>query len=215
MGLIKQTQDSASAAQLGKRGRGRDCASLCAALDDSQALVRRWAARDLSDCGDSEDCVACRAALLQRLPKEAEPAVRAIILSTLQKLADAVVVQQLLDGLRTAEPGLCQEMIGTLQQLPQLVAPQVPRLLADSDAALRILAVNILESLRHAEVEPWLLQVIAHDSDVNVCAAALDLLGEVGTQAARVPLQQLKQRFAGEPYIAFAADLALRRLQQV
>lgn len=213
MGLIRQTQDNAGAAQM--RKRGRDCASLCVALDDPQALVRRWAARDLADCGDSEHCVACRAALLQRLPKETEPAVRAIILSTLQKLADAVVVQQLLDGLRTAEPGLCQEMIGTLQQLPQLVAPQIPRLLGDSDSALRILAVNILESLRHAEVEPWLLQVIAHDQHVNVCAAALDLLGEVGTQAARVPLQQLKQRFAGEPYIAFAADLALRRLEQV
>ncbi|MYM39198.1 HEAT repeat domain-containing protein [Duganella qianjiadongensis] len=213
MGLIKHAQDMTGGAQL--RQRGRDCASLCAALDDPQALVRRWAARDLADCSDPASSAGVRAALLARLPREPEAAVRAIILSTLLKLADQGVVLQLLACLRSGEPALCQEIIGVLQQLPALVAPQIPALLRDSDSALRILTVNILESLRHADVEALLLEVIARDEHLNVCAAAVDLLGEVGSAAARLPLQQLKQRFAGEPYIAFAADLALRRLEEM
>jgi len=54
--------------------------------------------------------------------------------------------------------------------------------------------------------------VIAKDPAVNVCAAAVDLLAEVGTTRARAPLLALKLRFGTEPYIGFAADLALKRL---
>jgi hypothetical protein len=47
---------------------------------------------------------------------------------------------------------------------------------------------------------------------VNVCATAVDLLGEVGSAASREPLLHLKARFGEEPYIQFAANLALKRL---
>jgi hypothetical protein len=47
---------------------------------------------------------------------------------------------------------------------------------------------------------------------LNVCATAVDLLGEVGSGAAREPLLRLKTRYADEPYIQFAADLALKRI---
>jgi len=210
MGLIKQVAEASTGAHL--RQRGRDCPSLIQALDDPQPMVRRWAARDLADC---HDCAETVPALLARLPQETDAAVRAIILTTLLKLADARVAQALTDCLRHASPVLCQEIIGTLQQMPQLLAPLIPALLRDQDSALRIVTVNILESLRHSEVEQWLLQVISEDQHVNVCAAAVDLLGEVGSAAARTPLLALRQRFADEPYVAFAADLALRRLDQV
>jgi hypothetical protein len=77
---------------------------------------------------------------------------------------------------------------------------------------VRIMAVNILESLRHPRVEAWLIEVIERDPVVNVCGTAVDLLGEVGTPASRAALIHLKQRFASEPYIQFAADLALKRI---
>jgi len=49
---------------------------------------------------------------------------------------------------------------------------------------------------------------------LNVCATAVDLLGEVGSDAAREPLLRLKERYADEPYIQFAADLALKRIAE-
>jgi len=51
-------------------------------------------------------------------------------------------------------------------------------------------------------------------SHVNVCATAVDLLGEVGSEAAHEPLGRLKVRYADEPYIQFAADLALKRITE-
>jgi tRNA A37 threonylcarbamoyladenosine synthetase subunit TsaC/SUA5/YrdC len=66
--------------------------------------------------------------------------------------------------------------------------------------------------LRHPDVEKWLAEVIENDPHVNVCATAVDLLGEVGSQAALESLRKLKSRFANEPYIQFAADLAIKRI---
>jgi hypothetical protein len=57
-----------------------------------------------------------------------------------------------------------------------------------------------------------LIEVIDSDPQLNVCATAVDLLGEVGSTAAREPLLRLKARYADEPYIEFAADLALKRI---
>jgi tRNA A37 threonylcarbamoyladenosine synthetase subunit TsaC/SUA5/YrdC len=50
---------------------------------------------------------------------------------------------------------------------------------------------------------------------VNVCATAVDLLCEVGAKASMDPLFRLKTRFAHEPYIQFAADLALKRIREI
>jgi hypothetical protein len=63
-------------------------------------------------------------------------------------------------------------------------------------------------------VEAWLIAVIERDPHLNVCATAVDLLGEVGADAAREPLARLKARYADEPYIQFAADLALKRIAE-
>jgi hypothetical protein len=63
-------------------------------------------------------------------------------------------------------------------------------------------------------VENWLLQVIDVDDHVNVCGTAVDLLGEVGGAASLESLLRLKVRFADEPYIQYAADLAIKRIQE-
>ena len=85
-------------------------------------------------------------------------------------------------------------------------------LLNDSDPDVRIFAVNILESLCHPDVEQWLIGVIRDDEHINVCATAVDLLGEVGSEQSTQALQELKDRFDEEPYIQFAADLAIKRI---
>ena len=99
-----------------------------------------------------------------------------------------------------------------MKALPNEVAPIMSDLLRDADPDVRILAVNVLESLRHPKVEQWLIEVIDRDLMVNVCGSAVDLLGEVGSQAARDALGRLKVRYEAEPYIQFAVDLALKRI---
>jgi len=191
-----------------ERKRSRNCAGLILDLENADAMARRWAARDLTDCPEASG------ALVGRLQREDDESVREVILSTLTSLGDDVAVAGLVHCLSSEDVALRNEVIEAMKQLPDEVAPIMRGLLDDANPDVRIFAVNILESLRHPEVESWLITVIDGDPQLNVCATAVDLLGEVGSAAAREPLQRLKARYADEPYIQFAADLALKRITE-
>lgn len=205
MAFVRNSQDSEALGQEERR-LPRDCAGLAQQLESADASERRWAARDLAECPEASPL------LVSRLQREEDASVRELILSTLARLGDEVAVLGLVHCLRSENAALRNEAIECMKQLPDEVAPIMQCLLSDADADVRIFAVNVLESLCHPEVESWLIQVIESDAQVNVCATAVDLLGEVGSSAAREALLRLKARFADEPYIQFAADLALKRV---
>jgi HEAT repeat protein len=206
MAFIK-TKNTESVVQEDRK-QMRGCADLLAGLEDDSPTVRRWAARDLVTCPD------VAAALVDRLKREEDLSVREVILTTLTRLGNATAVAGLVDCLRSENAALRNEAIEAMKELPDEVAPIMQGLLGDSDPDVRIFAVNILESLRHPDVESWLIKVIVTEPHVNVCATALDLLSELGTAAALDSLVSLKARFSDEPYIQFAADLALRRIHE-
>ena len=190
-----------------ERKRERNCASLLEQLSDPNPTARRWAARDLVNFQEV-------AALVARLKLEPEVSVREVILTTLTRLGDPAAVAGLVDCLRSEDAALRNEAIEAMSQLPDEVAPIMQELLADLDPDIRIFAVNILESLCHPEVEAWLIDVVETDPHVNVCATAVNLLCEVGTEAAVEPLARLRTRFTKEPYIHFAIDVALKRIHE-
>jgi len=206
MGLIKPHAHENTAQH--ERKHARDCESLRQQLLDPSAEVRRWAARDMVDCPE------CSQALVDALRQEEDVSVREVILTSVTRIGDEIAVSGLVECLRSDEAELRNEAIEAMKQLPEAVAPIMLGLLMDEDSDVRIFAVNILESLRHPQVEAWLLQVIDVDDHVNVCGTAVDLLGEVGSAAALAALQRLKARFAEVPYIQFAADLAIKRIQE-
>ena len=189
-----------------ERKQPRDCASLALRLSAPDATARRWAARDLAECPGAS------IPLVARLAIEPEVSVREVILTTLTRIGDDHAVAGLVECLRSEDAALRNEAIDAMKQLPDEVAPLMHGLLHDADPDVRIFTVNILESLCHPEVEAWLIEVIEQDPHVNVCATAVDLLGEVGTSSARTALLNLKGRFQDEPFVQFAADLALRRI---
>jgi len=158
--------------------------------------------------------------LVEQLPRETAISVRRAILDTLMRLDAPAAIRGLTDYLRCEHVALRNEVIEVLRALGargdrgSAMAPVLTTLLADPDPDLRIFAVNILESVRHPHVEQWLIDAIERDQQVNVCAAALDLLCKMGTEAATEPLLRLKARFPSEAYIQFAADLALQRIRE-
>ncbi len=191
-----------------ERSRPRDLAGLTAELGDADPVARRWAARDLAAHPDAAP------ALIALLPCETDSTVREAILMSLTDIGNAIAVQGLVNCLRSEDVALRNEAIEAMKHLPDAVAPIMAGLLADPEPDVRIFAVNVLESLCHPDVEKWLIEVISEDAHINACATAVDLLSEVGSAAAVAPLEALKLRFAGEPYIQFAADLALRRIRE-
>jgi len=207
MGLVKPKVVPLT--ERGKPEPGRDCNQLRAALEDADAAERRQAVRAIAQCPDAA------AALVSHLKREQDTATLEVILTTLVRLNDPSAASGLVDCLRSEDASLRNEVIETFRQMGDEATPVLRSLLADPDPDIRIFAVNILDSARHAEVESWLVDVIQRDTHVNVCATAVDLLCEVGTEAANDPLARLKARFPSEPYIQFAADLALKRIREV
>lgn len=207
MGLVKQ-----KIVQLADRRKPeleRNYSEIAKALEDGDAAGRRQAARDIVRCPEAAT------ALVNRLKHEDDAAVRQTILNTLLRLRDPSAVVGLVDCLRSEDAALRNEVIEAFKQMGSEVDPILQSLLDDPDPDVRIFVVNILDSARHPETESWLIKVIELDSHLNVCATAVDLLCEVATEASADPLIRLKARFASEPYIQFAADLALKRIREI
>jgi HEAT repeat protein len=184
----------------------RDFEGLKAKLGDPNPTARRWSARDLAAYP------AASAALLDLVRSEEDVSVREVALSSLTQIGDETAVAGLVDCLRSEDARLRNEAIEAMKALPERVAPLMRGLLLDPDPDVRILAINVLESLRHPDVELWLISVIDSETVVQVCGAAVDLLTETGTQRSRDSLLRLMERFPDEPYIQFAAGLALKRI---
>jgi HEAT repeat protein len=207
MGLIKgKPVNTSNKVDLIKQ---RSCAELIAALDDSDAMVRRHAAQKINANSDAAT------ALISRLKREKNTAVREAILNSLLRLHDSSIDNSLVDCLRSEDAALRNDVIEAFKQLGDEASPILRSLLDDPDPDVRIFVINILNCEHYPDVEQWLIKVIEQDAHVNVCATAVDLLCEVGTEAASDPLLRLKARFAHEAYIQFAADLALKRIREI
>jgi len=156
----------------------RNFEGLVTQLSSENPKERRWAARDLADYKEASSY------LVEQLMKEKDIAVREIIISSLLAIGDEIAIAGLINCLKSDDAHLRNSAIEALKQVSEKVSPYIEKLLQDREPDVRIFAVNILESLRHPNVVKWLIEVIEKDENVNVCATALDLLAEVGTEEA-------------------------------
>ena len=206
MGLRKAT-DSGGLRPVSSREYPRDTAGLLEQLQDPDPAVRRWAARDLAIHPHAVP------AMCAHLAKESDHAVREVALTTLSVLGGADVVAGLIPFLRSEDANLRNGAIEVLSELPDEVAPHIEALLSDPDADVRIFTLNILNALSHPRVGKWLAQVLRQDAHVNVVAAALEAIAEAGTPDTLPAIDLARQRFADDPFIGFAADLAQQRIE--
>lgn len=181
-------------------------AALVAALAHDDPAERRRAARMLA--GDP----AGAEALCARLEQEADPSVREAIGTGLMHHPTPLVVERLLAFLRAEDAALRNQAIELLASMPDVVGRRIEEVLADEDSDVRIFAVNILATLPHARVPEWLAHVVDREEHINVCAAAVDVLAEIGTPADIPALRNLRRRFAADPFLVFACDAAIARI---
>lgn len=190
-----------------ERQHPRDIAGLSAQLREGDAEQRRWAARDLAGS------VPAVPLLGERLLVEPDLRVREALFTAVGATPGEPAVNALLPLLRSDDAQLRNGAIEALTLMPQAVGPRIARLLEDADPDVRIFTVNLLGELRHPQVLTWLLRVLHHDAEVNVVAAAIEVLAEVGGPEHAGPLRQATRRFADDPFIGFAADMAVQRME--
>lgn len=169
---------------------------------------KRLAARDLATFEN------CSTALLAALNRETDVAVLEAVLDALQQNIDSDVVVSLLDYLRSENVFVRNEVIGLLQNFPDYVAPHILALLNDQDSDVRIFAIDILQLLAHPDTPQWLLSVIKDEVHINVVAAAVDRLAEVGTADMVPDLERLYAKFPDQPYLDFAIRTAIHRIAE-
>jgi HEAT repeat protein len=206
MGLRRQHNHDALR-EVVEREHPRDLPGLLAQLRGGDAEQRRWAARDLAAHPQAA------ATLGEQLLREPLPEVREAIFTTLAGLSSDASAAALLPLLRSEDAQLRNGAIEALAGMPQAVGPRIAGLLRDADPDVRIFTVNLLGELHHPQVTAWLLQVLAQESQVNVVAAAVEVLAEVGSPEHAPALRAARQRFADDDFIGFAIDMALERIE--
>lgn len=177
-----------------------------AALNNPDPEARWGAARALG--GHAEAIPA----LATALGTEQSPRVREAIVTAILRVGSEDSISVLLPYLRSQDAGERAATIEALQSLPQATLPFMAALLRDRDSDVRILATELVRNMPAADASRALCGLLEHEEHPNVCAAAIDVLAEVGTREAVPVLRACAERFAGSPFLPFAASIAIARI---
>jgi len=176
------------------------------ALEGATAAERREAAHRLAADPDEVDPLA------DRLAREADKSVREAILLALGRIGTEAAVERLFDLLGSEDVWLRNAAIETLAEMDAAVIGALDRALSDPDSDRRIFAVNILVSLRHPAAADYARRALAEDDHVNVVAASIDVLAEIGTPEMIPEIEAAAARFPDAPFLTYAARAASRRI---
>ncbi len=184
----------------------RDGAAILAGLRSTDPDERWAAARSAATvAGGSE-------ALAAALRAEIEPHIREALFTGLARVGTPQSCAELLSLLRSDQSGLRTGALDALRSLGEGLRDLLPQLLNDSDADIRILSCELARALPTEVATTVLCNLLAGEADVNVCAAAIDVLAEVGSPAANPILARCATRFAQSPFLDFAVKIATDRI---
>ena len=185
---------------------GNEVASHIAALNSPNAELRWTAARALGGVAAAVPMLA------SALGGEQNTRVREAIMTALMRIGNEASVRVLLPYLRSQDAGQRSAAIETLQALPEAVEPFVATLLGDADTDVRLLATELARNMPPKGATLMLCDLLRNESHPNVCAAAVEVLAEVGTRDALPTLKACAERFASAPFLPFAIATTIARI---
>ena len=168
---------------------------------------QRWAA--VRAAAERPDGLTLLAAALGR---ESDPRVREAIFTGLARLASPESAAVVVPHLRSDDANLRTGAIDALRAMPQACQPHLPALLADSDADVRLLSCELARGLPDEEANRLLCDLLERETEKNVCAAAIEVLAEIGRPEALPSLARCGTRFSGDPFITFSLKVATERI---
>jgi HEAT repeat protein len=151
-------------------------------------------------------------AIAAALPTERDPRVREAMFTGLARHTTADSVAAVVGLLRSDNANLRTGALDALRIMARAAPEMLPRLLSDKDADVRILSCELARSLPNAAATHLLCVLLADEPDINVCAAAVEALAEVGGSDALASLNECAQRFGDSPFIAFAIKVVIERI---
>jgi HEAT repeat protein len=195
--------------------RSRDAGTALAPLPPSNALAGlhdvdeqvRWAsARALGGLPDHAQ------ALARALAAESSPRVREAMLTSLSRMGPQGL-GAITPLLRSDDASLRTAALDVLRIEVVRANDVLEPLLADADSDVRILSCELARSLPSGVASALLCNLLKHEGDINVCAAAVEVLAEVGQADALPVLAESAQRFPESPFLTFAIRMASERIR--
>jgi HEAT repeat protein len=150
--------------------------------------------------------------LSDALSRERVPRIREAIFTALAKIGSSESAAVALPYMRSDDASLRTAAIDALRAMPTGAAGHLPALLADSDADVRLLACEIARVLPAEEAGRALGALIERENNANVCAAAVEVLAEIGNIPSLPILARCAERFPDDPFLTFAVKIARDRI---
>jgi len=89
----------------------------------------------------------------------------------------------------------------------------LPSLLRDRDVDVRLLACELARNLPADEASRVLCELLDHETEPNVCGAAVEVLAEVGGPEALPSLARCAERFRGTPFLDYSIKVTTDRIR--
>lgn len=150
--------------------------------------------------------------LAEALKTETDLRVREAIFTSLVRIGSKECVDAVIPCLRADDAALRTGALDALRAMIDAVRPILPALLADPDADIRVLSCDLVRELPSTEATRLLCDVLSRETEVNVCAAAVDVLADIGETEALPFLQSSAARFGDVAFLTFATKIAMDRI---
>jgi HEAT repeat protein len=183
-------------------------ARLATALTEGTDEDRWAAARSAGEFPES------LSVLKDALSREASPRVREAIFTSLARIRTSESAEVVLPYLSSDDASLRAGALDALRAMPTASAPHLARVLKDRDPDVRLLACELVRNQPSGDANRLLADLLATESEANVCAAAVEVLAEVGGPELLPLLAQCATRFPDDPFLAFAIQVASERIGQ-
>jgi HEAT repeat protein len=175
-------------------------------LSNPDADLRWRAARDAAELAGGD------AALAAALIIEMDPRVREAMFTSLARLATPMAAESVIAQLRSDDANLRSGALDALRIMVPRADDLLPRLLSDPNIDIRILSCELARSLSSAEATQLMCRVLDNDPEANVCAAAVEVLAEVGGPEALTSLKNCALKFSGSAFLSFAIKAVIEGL---
>jgi HEAT repeat protein len=183
-----------------------DSAKLASAFRDGSDDERWTAARS---AGETPEGLSI---LKDALSREASPRVREAIFTSLARIRTPASAEAVLPYLASDDASLRAGALGALRAMPAATAFHLTRVLSDKDPDVRLLACELVRNQPSGDANRLLSGLLASESQANVCAAAVEVVAEVGGPALLPVLAECAARFPNDPFLAFAIQAASERI---
>jgi HEAT repeat protein len=183
-----------------------DLQQVTAALRGGTAQERWSAARSLGAQSNAGRILG------DALAEERDARVREALFTSLARLASPESVEAVIPHLRSDDAGLRTGALDALREMIAAVRPRLPALLADTEPDVRVLCCELVRELPAPDATDLLCAVLEREPEPNVCAAAIDVLAEIGEPAALPFLDKCGARFHDQSFLIFAIKIAATRI---